>query len=125
MFLLAISGLHEYFINPPIAIPFLHTNYAIGVGVIYPQDISSSRADRNEIPAATPIFGVKLFKGGVGDFVNHAVQLQIHIYNHDFGVDFDIIRSHRPIGIEVRSTFGIIMYINQYGGRETGSSYNF
>ena len=46
-------------------------------------------------------------------------------YNQDFAPDFDIIKSHRPIEIEVRSTFGIRMYVNQYGGSETGSSYNF
>ena len=46
-------------------------------------------------------------------------------YNHGFAADFDIIKSRRPIWIEVRSTLGIIMYVNQYGGRETGSNYNF
>ena len=46
-------------------------------------------------------------------------------YNHGFAADFDIIKSRRPNGIKVRSIFGIIMYVNQYGGRETGSSYNF
>ncbi len=46
-------------------------------------------------------------------------------YNQDFAAHFDIIKSRRPIWIEVRSTFGILMYVNQYGGRETGSSYNF
>ena len=46
-------------------------------------------------------------------------------YNQDFAVDFDIIKSRRPKGIKVRSVFGIDIYVNQYGGRETGSSYNF
>ena len=46
-------------------------------GRITPRGISSSRADRKTIPAATPVFGVKLFNGGVGDFANRAVQLQI------------------------------------------------
>ena len=46
-------------------------------------------------------------------------------YNHAFAFDFDKIKSRRPNGIEMRSTFGIVMYVNQYGGRETGSSYNF
>jgi hypothetical protein len=39
--------------------------------------------------------------------------------------DFDIIMSRRPKGIKLRSIFGTLTYINQYGGRETGSSYNF
>ena len=46
-------------------------------------------------------------------------------YNHDFAADFDKIKSPRPIGIELRSTFGIIVYVDQYGGRETESSNNF
>ena len=38
---------------------------------ITPRDISSSRANRNEIPSAPNyVFGVKLLDGGVGDFVN-------------------------------------------------------
>ena len=45
-------------------------------------------------------------------------------YNKDLEADFDIIKSRRPNGIKVRSIFDIIMYVNQYGGRETGSSYN-
>ena len=42
-----------------------------------------------------------------------------------FEADFAIIKSRRHNGIKVRSIFGIIMYVNHYGGRETGSSYNF
>ena len=45
-------------------------------------------------------------------------------YNQDFAADFDIIESRRPNGIKVRSIFGIIVYVNKYGGSETGSSYN-
>jgi len=46
-------------------------------------------------------------------------------YNHGFAANFDIIKSRRLNGIKVGSIFGIIMYVDQYGGRETGSSYNF
>jgi len=46
-------------------------------------------------------------------------------YSHAFAFDFDKIKSRRPNWIEMRSTFGIVMYVNQYGGRETGSSNNF
>ena len=46
-------------------------------------------------------------------------------YSQYFAADFDIIKYRRPIGIEMRSTFGILMYVNQCGGRETGISYNF
>ena len=38
--------------------------------------ISSSRADRNEITAVTPMFSESI-NGGVGNFVNCAIMLQI------------------------------------------------
>lgn len=44
-------------INPAIALVFLHTYVAIGGGgVIYPQVYLGSRAPRNKIPTATPVF---------------------------------------------------------------------
>ena len=46
----------QFGFNPPIASVFLHANYAIGGLELPPRCISSSRADRNEIPAATPMF---------------------------------------------------------------------
>jgi hypothetical protein len=40
--------------------------------------MSSSRADRNKIPAATPcVFGVKLFNGANADIVGYTVQPEI------------------------------------------------
>ena len=46
-------------------------------------------------------------------------------YNQDFEADFHIIKSRRPNGIKMILCFGTIMYVNQNGGCETGSSYNF
>jgi len=42
-----------------------------------------------------------------------------------FWFDFDIIKFRLPNGTKVIQFCGAIVYVNQYDGRETGSSYNF
>ena len=46
-------------------------------------------------------------------------------YSQHFAADFDIVKSRLPNGIKMIQLCGTIMCENQYGGRETGSSYNF
>ena len=122
--------------NPAIATVF-YTRTIGGGGRITPR-FSTSRADRNEIAAANPKFSGSNFLMVVSSiFVNRGVQLQIQdggrkvgkrkylilgvcsSHYQDFAADFDIMKSRRSNGIKVSLMFDVIMYANQYGGRET------
>ena len=105
---------------------YFHIRYRqLGMGRagcrIIPRGTSSSSADRNDIPAATPIFSGSNFLTVVSAILqtvplnckskmaaekseNGCLYLGLcSSYNQDFAADFDIIKSRRSNGIKVRS----------------------
>ena len=93
----------------------------------------------NEIPEATPMFSGsnflmmlrRFFKWEIQDgcqkwsCMHLGVCITAILLNQGFATDLDIIKSGRPNGIKTILFLGTILYANQEGGRETGSSYNF
>ena len=64
-------------VNPAIATVFLHTFVAIRVGGRNPEVSRVLEQVGTKFRRLPPCFRGHTFKGGIGDFVNSAVQLQI------------------------------------------------